>query len=101
MIINKWEGIMKLAQTSQEEFISYLPDIHAISSGLKAAISWWGCEVLERVRRSLGGYAYSSYNGIGVAIGDWGVVTTGKLRLILVNYKLFLFIYLFINRWGR
>ncbi|PKY41468.1 acyl-CoA oxidase [Rhizophagus irregularis] len=79
MIINKWEGIMKLAQTSQEEFISYLPDIHAISSGLKAAISWWGCEVLERVRRSMGGYAYSSYNGIGGAIGDWGVVTTGKL----------------------
>ncbi|GBB90106.1 hypothetical protein RclHR1_00170010 [Rhizophagus clarus] len=77
MIMSKWDGIMKLAQTSQEEFLSYLPDVHAISSGLKATISWWGCEVLERVRRSLGGYAYSSYNAIGGAIRDWGVVTTG------------------------
>ncbi|RIA93753.1 hypothetical protein C1645_690450 [Glomus cerebriforme] len=77
MIINKWEGIMKLTQTNQEEFVSYLPDMHAISSGLKATLTWWGCEVLERVRRSMGGYAYSSYNNIGGAIGDWGVVTTG------------------------
>jgi hypothetical protein len=90
---------MKLAQTSQEEFVSYLPDVHAISAGLKATISWWGCEVLERVRRSLGGYAYSSYNGIGVAIGDWGVVTTGKLRFNfdkIINYFIYLLIYLFI-----
>ncbi|CAI2163913.1 16763_t:CDS:10 [Funneliformis geosporum] len=78
MIMNKWQEIMKLVQTNQEEFASYLPDMHAISTGLKATVTWWGCEVLERVRRSLGGHAYSSYNAIAGAIGDWGVVTTGK-----------------------
>ncbi|CAG8689597.1 7965_t:CDS:10 [Funneliformis caledonium] len=83
MIMNKWLGIMKLAQTNQEEFASHLPDMHAISTGLKATISWWGCEVLERVRRSLGGHAYSSYNAIGGAIGDWGVITTGDNYVLL------------------
>ncbi len=72
--------------------------MHAISSGLKATITWWGCEVLERVRRSMGGHAYSSYNAIAGAIGDWGVVTTGKLRMFLIKYYVYatlfiLFIY--------
>ena len=70
-----------------------LPDMHAISAGLKATLTWWGSWVLEGLymdnlfpfgnkrktgcRRACGGHAYSSYNAIASLIADWGVMTTG------------------------
>ncbi|CAG8469334.1 9682_t:CDS:10 [Diversispora eburnea] len=77
IILNRWSQATKLAQTNQSEFLEKINDFHAISSGLKATLTWWGSEVLERVRRSMGGHAYSAYNTIGPAIADWGVTTTG------------------------
>ncbi|CAG8450350.1 14400_t:CDS:10 [Cetraspora pellucida] len=76
-IKSRWEESTKLIQTNQSEFLKIVTDIHATSSGLKGTITWWGSEMFERCRRSLGGHAYSSYNAIGPAIGDWGVNTTG------------------------
>ncbi|CAG8739106.1 24115_t:CDS:2, partial [Racocetra persica] len=75
-----WEESIKLIQTNQSEFLKIVTDLHAISSGLKGTITWWGSEMLERCRRSLGGHAYSSYNAIGPAIGDWG-------RYLMSSYK--------------
>lgn len=51
--------------------------MHAVSAGIKATVTWFGAEVLERCRRACGGHAYSSYNAISGIIGDWGVMTTG------------------------
>ncbi|CAG8449408.1 16096_t:CDS:10 [Dentiscutata heterogama] len=73
----QWEELIKQIHTNQAEFLKNVADIHALSSGLKATITWWGSEMFERCRRSLGGHAYSAYNAIGPAIGDWGVTTTG------------------------
>ncbi|CAG8452019.1 4540_t:CDS:10, partial [Acaulospora morrowiae] len=77
IILNRWESTLNLVHTNQSEFIKRIGDFHATSTGLKGTLTWWGSEVLERVRRSMGGHAYSAYNAIGPAIGDWGVVTTG------------------------
>jgi len=66
-----------LSSTNQNQFLKNLPDVHAIAAGLKASITWWGSEVLERCRRACGGHAFSSYNSISSIIGDWGVMTTG------------------------
>ncbi|CAG8549248.1 17044_t:CDS:2, partial [Racocetra fulgida] len=89
-----WEESIKLIQTNQSEFLKIVTDLHAISSGLKGTITWWGSEMLERCRRSLGGHAYSAYNAIGPAIGDWGVNTTeegyfGKEQAIIVRNAYF------------
>ncbi|RIB15097.1 hypothetical protein C2G38_2193207 [Gigaspora rosea] len=73
----QWEELIKQIHTNQAEFLKNVTDIHALSSGLKGTITWWGSEMLERCRRALGGHAYSAYNAIGPAIGDWGVNTTG------------------------
>ncbi|CAH1759898.1 6417_t:CDS:10 [Entrophospora sp. SA101] len=72
LVSNRWEEILSYTQTNQQEFLRNIGDIHVISSGIKVTSTWWGCEVLERCRRSLGGHAYSSYNAIGGAIDDFG-----------------------------
>ncbi|KAI8850357.1 hypothetical protein BC829DRAFT_369038 [Chytridium lagenaria] len=72
-----WKSCQNLAQTSPFDYMSVLPDIHAVSAGIKAATTWWGSDVLEICRRACGGHAYSSYNAIAGHIGDYGVMTTG------------------------
>ncbi|CAG8483788.1 1261_t:CDS:10, partial [Scutellospora calospora] len=73
----RWIELTKLIKTNQSEYLKNATDMHALSSGLKGTITWWGSEVFERCRRALGGHAYSAYNAIGPSIGDWGVATTG------------------------
>ncbi|KAJ3105274.1 fatty-acyl coenzyme A oxidase [Phlyctochytrium planicorne] len=72
-----WKKCQALAEENPFEYMNVLPDIHAISAGLKAAGTWWGSNVLENCRRACGGHAYSAYNAIAGHIGDWGVLTTG------------------------
>ncbi|KAG0245586.1 hypothetical protein B0O80DRAFT_384886 [Mortierella sp. GBAus27b] len=77
VLIDQWEHISAYAQTDANAFVREIPDQHGISSGFKAAMSWYVAEILESCRRSCGGHAYSSYNSIAGLIGDFGVVTTG------------------------
>ncbi|CAG8519941.1 5443_t:CDS:10 [Paraglomus brasilianum] len=58
-------------------FLNNIADIHGISAGLKSIYGWWGVDILEFCRRSLGGHAYSSYNAIGEFIQDFSPITTG------------------------
>jgi acyl-CoA oxidase len=67
----------EIINTKPKEFLDKLADVHALSAGMKAAIGWWGSEMLERCRRACGGHAFSAYNAIPGLIGDWGVITTG------------------------
>ncbi|KAJ3217076.1 fatty-acyl coenzyme A oxidase [Dinochytrium kinnereticum] len=72
-----WRTCQTLASENPMEYMTSLPDIHAVSAGIKAATTWWGAFVLENCRRACGGHAYSAYNAIAGHIGDWGVMTTG------------------------
>jgi acyl-CoA oxidase len=66
-----------MIETDRDQFLSLLPDIHAISAAFKALVTWQGSTILEECRRACGGHAYSAYNAIAGHIGDWGVMTTG------------------------
>ncbi|ORZ41163.1 acyl-CoA dehydrogenase/oxidase [Catenaria anguillulae PL171] len=59
------------------ELVKGLADMHALSAGIKAMVTWRGSDALELVRRSMGGHAYSKYNAVADAIADFGVMTTG------------------------
>lgn len=58
-------------------YLNHMGDMHAISASLKGLSGGYSTEILEICRRCCGGHAYSSYNGLGSLIGDWGVMTTG------------------------
>lgn len=60
-----------------ERFLEIVPDLHSTSCGLKAFCTWWGTEVLEMCRRSMGGHAFSSFSSIPRLIADYAVMTTG------------------------
>ncbi|KAF9360290.1 acyl-Coenzyme A oxidase [Mortierella sp. NVP85] len=77
VLTDQWDQIASYAQTDAKAFLREMPDQHSISSGFKAALSWYLAEILENCRRACGGHAYSSYNAIAGLIGDFGVVTTG------------------------
>jgi acyl-CoA oxidase len=61
----------------EKVYLDHMSDLHAISACLKGLIGWYCSDILETCRRSCGGHAYSTYNGIGHIMGDWGVFTTG------------------------
>ncbi|ORY77391.1 ER membrane protein SH3-domain-containing protein [Protomyces lactucae-debilis] len=44
---------------------SRLAEVHLVTSGLKAALSWSVVQGLEEARKSMGGHGFSSYAGIG------------------------------------
>ncbi|KAL7748871.1 hypothetical protein RI367_005784 [Sorochytrium milnesiophthora] len=77
MVWKHWFALEDAAVDDVATFTARLPDMHAISSGIKATVTWFGTEVLESCRRVMGGHAYSSYNAIPSLIGDFGVMTTG------------------------
>lgn len=76
-ISERWSEMESGMHSDPEGFLEKLPDMHGVSAGAKAVISWWGCEFLEDCRRACGGHAYSAYNAIAGHIDDWGVMTTG------------------------
>lgn len=59
------------------EFLVDMGDYHAAICGTKCWTSWAGADAIEQVRRSMGGHAYSAYNGIGALAGEFAVTTTG------------------------
>ncbi|KAI8978653.1 acyl-CoA dehydrogenase/oxidase [Pilobolus umbonatus] len=58
-------------------YLNHMGDMHCMSASLKGLAGTYCTEILEICRRCCGGHAYSSYNGLGSLIGDWGVITTG------------------------
>ncbi|ORX45655.1 acyl-CoA oxidase [Hesseltinella vesiculosa] len=58
-------------------YLNHMGEMHCVSASLKTMSGWYASDILEFVRRSSGGHAYSSYNAIANIIGDWGVMTTG------------------------
>ncbi|KAJ3193821.1 acyl-Coenzyme A oxidase [Irineochytrium annulatum] len=76
-VMGHWDALVVISKEDPDAYMQALPDIHATSAGLKAVITWWASDVLELCRRSVGGHAYSAYNGIAGIIADWGVMTTG------------------------
>jgi acyl-CoA oxidase len=90
VLMARWDNMAKLLHTSQDAFVKLLPDMHAISAGLKASATWRGSEILETCRRACGGHAYSAYNAIAGIIGDWGVMTTGTRDFSLPSINTFM-----------
>ncbi|OZJ04119.1 hypothetical protein BZG36_02826 [Bifiguratus adelaidae] len=72
-----WQQMSHFAQNDQAKYLARLADMHSVAAGVKATVTWFGSEILERCRRACGGHAYSAYNAIPGLIGDWGVTTTG------------------------
>ncbi|RUP47399.1 hypothetical protein BC936DRAFT_145780 [Jimgerdemannia flammicorona] len=77
LLTTQWSEMSELAQNDIHSYLRKAGDMHAVSAGIKATITWLGADTLERCRRACGGHAYSSYNAIPGIIGDWGVTTTG------------------------
>jgi acyl-CoA oxidase len=51
--------------------VSWLGDIHAITSGLKVLVTTTGVQDLETARRSMGGHGYSAFAGLGRLYADY------------------------------
>ncbi|KAI8608014.1 hypothetical protein BC830DRAFT_1157137 [Chytriomyces sp. MP71] len=64
---------------SSDEYLSLLPDVHAMSAGLKAMITWWTSDVLSTCQQTAGisSRLGASFGSVSRLIGDWGVMTTG------------------------
>jgi len=58
-------------------FLSRVHEFHGQTSNVKTWVTWWGMDLLEKLRRCLGGHGYSHYNAIGPLIGEAAVCTTG------------------------
>ncbi|RUS24545.1 hypothetical protein BC938DRAFT_473414, partial [Jimgerdemannia flammicorona] len=80
LLTTQWSEMSELAQNDIHSYLRKAGDMHAVSAGIKATITWLGADTLERCRRACGGHAYSSYNAIPGIIGDWGVTTTGAYK---------------------
>jgi acyl-CoA oxidase len=76
-LTERWNSLQALSLSDPMAYVSNLPDIHAISAGIKATGMWWLADSLELCRRACGGHAYSAYNAIAGHLGDMGVLTTG------------------------
>ncbi|KAI9277060.1 acyl-CoA dehydrogenase/oxidase [Phascolomyces articulosus] len=76
-IDDQMEVLTAGGEMNPTDYLNHMGDMHAVSACLKSMTGWYGSEILETCRRACGGHAYSSYNGIGQLIADWGVVTTG------------------------
>ncbi|KAJ3352188.1 acyl-Coenzyme A oxidase [Allomyces javanicus] len=72
-----WTTWHAMEEGGPNALLQGLPDMHALSAGIKATVTWDGADILERCRRAMGGHAYSRYNAIADYIGDYGVMTTG------------------------
>jgi len=56
--------------------LSRLPDLHSISAGLKALLTWETHDGIEQCRQSLGGHGYSRFNGLCDMFNDFAVNCT-------------------------
>ena len=61
---------MELSQQLSEGKTASLPDMHAITSGLKVLVSAASVSDVEAARRSMGGHGYSAYAGLGRLYAD-------------------------------
>ncbi|KAF2100258.1 acyl-CoA oxidase [Rhizodiscina lignyota] len=76
------KAMMELYQENQKSMQAnagkgdLLPDLHAMSCGLKALASYTAAEGLEVCRRACGGHGYSSFSGVGGFYADYVPTTT-------------------------
>eukprot|EP01099_Mayorella_cantabrigiensis_P000673 TRINITY_DN1299_c0_g1_i1.p1 TRINITY_DN1299_c0_g1~~TRINITY_DN1299_c0_g1_i1.p1 ORF type:complete len:694 (+),score=191.78 TRINITY_DN1299_c0_g1_i1:87-2168(+) len=66
-----------LKANKEDYYLKHLPELHALSCGLKAFCTWWGSDCLEKCRRAMGGYGFHALSSIPSLIGEYGVMTTG------------------------
>eukprot|EP00761_Pharyngomonas_kirbyi_P012102 gb/GECH01012129.1/.p1 GENE.gb/GECH01012129.1/~~gb/GECH01012129.1/.p1 ORF type:complete len:744 (+),score=187.61 gb/GECH01012129.1/:1-2232(+) len=72
MITEKYNQMINSA-TRDEDLLS---EVHALSAGLKAMVSWNTQESLQKLREILGGYAYQAANRIGQMRDDHDIYQT-------------------------
>lgn len=56
--------------------------VHAIGSCLKAVTTTISCDGIEELRRTCGGYGYSSFSGLDTILGQALLQYTGSVRLL-------------------
>ncbi|OCB91493.1 peroxisomal oxidase [Sanghuangporus baumii] len=61
---------MELSKQLSRGETESLPDMHAITSGLKILVSTTSVHDVEVARRSMGGHGYSAYSGLGKVYSD-------------------------------
>ncbi|KAL5478962.1 hypothetical protein ACEPAI_2249 [Sanghuangporus weigelae] len=61
---------MELSKQLSRGETESLPDMHAITSGLKVLVSTTSVHDVEVARRSMGGHGYSAYAGLGKVYSD-------------------------------
>ncbi|CAG8553124.1 501_t:CDS:2, partial [Acaulospora colombiana] len=44
IMTKRWNDTLSLLNTNQSEFVKRIGDFHAMSSGFKGTLTWWGCE---------------------------------------------------------
>jgi acyl-CoA oxidase len=76
-ITNQLKALWKTMDSNPDQSLNMFPDLHAISSCMKAYATWWTMQSLELCRQCLGGHGYSEYSAIPSLLGDFGVLTTG------------------------
>lgn len=76
-LVNQLKILWENMSSNQAQSLGQFPDLHAVSSCMKAFSTWWVVEALEQCRHCLGGHGYSSYSAIPSLLADIGVYTTG------------------------
>ena len=59
-----------LSEEISRGIMSSLPEVHAITSGLKVLVTTTIIEDIETARRSMGGHGYSAYAALGKIYAD-------------------------------
>ncbi|KAJ3196171.1 fatty-acyl coenzyme A oxidase [Entophlyctis luteolus] len=80
-VMSYWNHIQILGSVdpTADEYIDLLPDIHAVSAGLKAYITAWAADSLPLCQQAVGIDAKygAAFGTISRLVGDFGVLTTG------------------------
>ncbi|KAI8393994.1 uncharacterized protein BYT42DRAFT_552987 [Radiomyces spectabilis] len=73
----QFEVLTASGNMDRTTYLNHMGDMHAISACFKGLSGYYSTDILETVRRSCGGHAYSAYNAIGSIVADHAVMTTG------------------------
>jgi hypothetical protein len=71
--------------------VSQLPELHAMTSGLKAYVSTTTVDDIEIARRSMGGHGYSAFSGLGKLYANYLPAVTYVYSCLLCSGNSFSF----------
>lgn len=74
----RYQALVHALRSGDEaQYLAGLPEMHALACAVKSFGSWESMDMFELCRRLMGGFGFHAYAGVGSALRNMAVGTTG------------------------